>query len=346
MRFAIVLLLPAIAAGAGSLGAAVSYPATRTTNQVDVYHGVTVADPFRWLEDDNAPETRAWVAAQNRVTFDYLKQIPQRDAIHKRMEQLWNYERYSVPFQEGGSYFFTRNDGLQNQSVLYTLSALEAPPRLLLDPNKLSADGTMALAGMSVSHDGHYLAYGISAAGSDWEEWKIRDVRTGQDTEDDLKWVKFSGAAWTKDGTGIFYCRYDEPAAAAQMTAVNYYQKLYFHRLGTPQSADQLIYHRDDFKDWGFGGGVTDDGHYLIITISQGTDPRDRVYYLDLTKPGASVVELLNEFDAQYDFIDNDGPAFWFRTDLGAPRGRIIAIDITKPERANWRQLVPQAAET
>jgi prolyl oligopeptidase len=346
MRFANILLLPALAAGAGSLDAAVSYPATRSTNQVDVYHGVTVADPYRWLEDDNSPETRAWVAAQNQVTFDYLKQIPQRDAIHKRMEQLWNYERYSVPFKEGGSYFFTRNDGLQNQSVLYTLPALDAPPRLLLDPNQLSTDGTMALAGLSVSHDGHYLAYGISAAGSDWEEWKIRDVRTGQDTDDDLKWVKFSGAAWTKDGTGIFYCRYDEPSAATQMTAVNYYQKLYFHRLGTPQSADKLIYHRDDFKDWGFGADVTDDGHYLIISISQGTDPRNRVYYLDLTQPDASVVELLNDFDAQYDFIDNDGPVFWFRTDFGAPRGRIIAIDITKPQRANWRQLVPQAAET
>jgi prolyl oligopeptidase len=346
MRCAHVLLLPLLAAGTCSLHAALTYPATRATNQVDDYHGVTVADPYRWLEDDNSAETKAWVAAQNAVTFAYLKQIPQRDAIHKRLEQLWNYERYGVPFKEGGAYFFTRNDGLQNQSVLYTLPSLDAPPRLLLDPNKLSADGTVALAGLAVSHDGHYLAYGTSAAGSDWEEWKIRDVRTGQDTDDDLKWIKFSGAAWTKDSSGIFYSRYDEPAAATQMTAANYYQKLYFHQLGTPQSADKLIYHRDDFKDWGFAGGVTDDGHYLIISISQGTDVRNRIFYLDLTQPGASVVELLNDFDAQYDFIDNDGPVFWFRTDLNAPRGRVIAIDITKPQRANWREIIPQAAET
>ncbi|MGA2244900.1 MAG: prolyl oligopeptidase family serine peptidase [Verrucomicrobiota bacterium] len=346
MRFANILVWPALAAGAGSLCAAVSYPTTRTTNQVDVYHGVTVADPYRWLEDDNSPETKAWVAAQNQVTFDFLRQIPQREAIHKRMEQLWNYERYSVPFKEGGSYFFTRNNGLQNQSVLYTQPALDGPPRLLLDPNQLSSDGTVALAGTSVSHDGRYLAYGISAAGSDWEEWKIREVSTGKDTDDDLKWVKFSGASWTKDGTGIFYSRYDEPSATTKMTAVNYYQKLYFHRLGTPQSADKLIYHRDDFKDWGFGGEVTDDGHYLIISIFQGTDPRNRVFYLDLTQPGAPVVELLNDFDAQYGFIDNDGPVFWFRTDLDAPRGRVIAIDITRPQRLNWRELIPQAAET
>jgi prolyl oligopeptidase len=341
-----LLLLPALLAGAGALAAGINYPVTRTTNQVDDYHGVAVADPYRWLEDDNAEETKAWVRAQNQVTFDYLKRIPERAAIHRRLEQLWNYERYSVPFKEGGVYFFTRNDGLQNQSVLYTLPTLAEPPRLLLDPNKLSQDGTVALAGMSISHDGRYLAYGISAAGSDWEEWKIRDVRTGQDTADDLKWIKFSGASWTKDSTGIFYCRYDEPTAATEMTAANYYQKLYFHRLGTPQSADQLIYHRDDHKDWGFGGEVTDDGHYLILGVSQGTDRRNRVFYLDLTVPGAKVVELLNNFDAQYEFIDNDGPIFWFRTDLDAPRSRVIAIDITRPQRADWRELIPQAAET
>lgn len=346
MRIANLLLFPVLTAATCALGAGFSYPVTRTTNQVDVYHGVSVPDPYRWLEDDNAPETKDWVTAQNQVTFDFLKQIPERNAIHARMEKLWNFERYSVPYKEGDTYFFTRNDGLQNQSVLYTLSALDGQPRLLLDPNQLSADGTVALAGTAVSHDGHYLAYGVSAAGSDWEEWKVRDVRTAKDTEDDLKWIKFSGASWTKDGSGFFYCRYDEPTAAAKMTAVNYYQKLYFHHLGTPQSADKLIYHRDDFKDWGFGGEVTDDGHYLIIFVSQGTDSRNRVFYLDLTTPDAKVVELLNDFDAQYDFLDNDGPVFWFRTDLNAPRGRIIAIDTTQPERAHWRELVRQSAET
>ena len=325
---------------------AMTYPATRRTNQVDVYHGVTVADPYRWLEDDNSPETKAWVEAQNKVTFAYLEKIPQREAIRNRLKQLWNYERYSVPFKEGGRYFFSRNDGLQNQSVLYTMPELDEQPRVLLDPNLLSRDGTVALAGMAVSHDGNLLAYGISVAGSDWEEWKVRDIRTGLDTGDDLKWVKSSGASWLKDRSGFFYSRFDEPTEAAKMTAANYFQKLYFHRLGTPQSADKLIYHRDDHKDWGFAGDVTDDGHYLIISVWQGTDRRNRVFYMDLKQPTAKVVELLNDFDAQYSFIDNDGPVFWFRTDLDAERGRIIAIDTTKPERANWREVIPQSAET
>lgn len=323
-----------------------TYPPTRTTNQVDVYHGVTVADPYRWLEDDNSAETKAWVAAQNRVTFDYLGKIPQREKIHQRLTQLWNFERYGVPFKEGGRYFFSRNDGLQNQSVLYTLPSLTAQPTLLLDPNTLSADGTVALAGIAVSPSGNYLAYGISVAGSDWEEWKVRDVRTGRDLEDEVKWVKSSGASWLKDNSGFFYSRFDAPTEATKMTAANYFQKLYFHRLGTPQSADRLVYHRDDQKEWGFDGGVTDDGHYLIISVSQGTERKNRLFYQDLTDPKAKVVELLNDFDAQYQFIDNDGPVFWFQTDLDAPRGRVIAIDINHPEKANWREIIPQAAES
>jgi len=346
MRITNYLLWSAFAIGIIQAHAYILYPLTRITNQVDVYHGVTVADPYRWLEDDNSPETKAWVTAENKVTFDYLGKIPQREAIHKRMTELWNFERYGVPFKEGGRYFFSRNDGLQNQSVLYTLTSLGSEPRVLLDPNKLSKDGTAALVGTAVSHDGKYLAYGISMAGSDWEEWKVRDVETGSDTEDNLKWIKFSDASWARDGSGFFYCRYDEPSEATKMTAANYYQKLYFHRLGTRQDADRLVYHRDDQKDWGFGGEVTDDGKYLIVSISQGTDRRNRVFYLDLTQPDAKVVELLNDFDAQYTFVDNDGPVFWFRTDLDAPRGRVVAIDITKPKRSNWREIISQSAET
>jgi len=347
MRFAnLLLLLPGFAAGFVSACAGLVYPVTRTTNQVDLYHQVAVADPYRWLEDDNAADTKAWVGAQNRVTADYLKSIPQRDAIRGRLKRLWDYERYGVPFQEGGRYFFTRNDGLQNQSVLYMLPSLDARPRVLLDPNDFSRDGTVALAGTAVSQDGNLLAYGISVAGSDWEEWKVRDVRTGRDTRDDLKWMKDSGVSWVKDGQGMFYCRYEEPAAEKAMTAPNYFEKLYFHRLGTPQSADKLIYRRDDHKDWVFGTEVTDDGHYLIISVWQGTDRRNRVFYLDLARPEAKVVELLNDFDAQFAFIDNDGPVFWFRTDLDAPRGRVIAINIGRPERANWRELIPSTDET
>jgi len=326
--------------------APLAYPKTSQTNQMDDYGGIKVADPYRWLEDDNSAETKAWVEAQNKVTFGYLEKIPERKSIRDRLTRLWSYERYGIPFKEGGHYFFTKNDGLQNQSVLYTVDSLEAKPRVLLDPNKLTADGTAALSGYAISEDGRLMAYGIARAGSDWQEWKIRDVKTAQDLSDEIKWVKFSGASWTRDSKGFFYSRYDEPKPGEQLKGVNYFQKLYFHRLGSPQSEDKLMYERPDHKDWGFGGEVTEDGRYLIIHISQGTDTRNRIFYRDLKAPGSKVVELLNEFDAEYSFIDNDGPRFWFRTDLKAPRGRVIEIDITKPERSNWKELIPQATET
>jgi len=322
------------------------YPTSRHGSQVDDYSGVQVSDPYRWLEDDNSAETKAWVEAQNKVTFGYLEQIPERKKIKEDLTRLWNYERYGVPFKEGGRYFFSKNDGLQNQSVLYTVDSLDGTPRVLLDPNKLAADGTAALSGEAISDDGNLLAYGVASAGSDWQEWKVRDVKTGEDLTDIVKWVKFSRASWTKDGKGFFYSRYDEPKAGQQLKGVNYYHKLYFHRLGTEQSKDTLIYERPDQKEWGFAGGVTDDGRYLIISVSQGTDTRNRVFYKDLENRDARVVELLNDFDAEYDFIDNDGPLFWFKTDLKAPRGRVIAIDISKPDRKNWKEIIPEQVET
>lgn len=323
-----------------------SYPLSRQVEQTDVYHGVAVRDPYRWLEDDNSAETKAWVTEQNRVTFGYLEKIPQRAAIKSRLTELWNYERYGVPFRQGPRYFISRNDGLQNQSVLYTMTSPDAEPVLLLDPNKLSTDGTVALTSYDISDDGNLMAYGLSTAGSDWQEWRVRDVRTGTDLPDQIKWVKFSGASWTMDGRGFYYSRYDEPTETAKLTKANYFHKLYHHRLGTPQAEDKLIYHRPDHKEWNFNGSVTDDGRYLIITASQGTDPRNRVLYQDLQTPDAPVVELLMDFDADYGFIDNDGPIFWFKTDLNASRHRVIAIDITKPERAHWKEIIPEAAET
>jgi prolyl oligopeptidase len=321
------------------------YPVTAKTNQVDDYHGTKVPDPYRWLEDDNAPATKAWVEAQNKVTFAYLEKIPQRKAIEQRLTELWNFERFGVPDKEGGRYFLMRNDGLQNQSVLFTMASLTAEPQLLLDPNTLSADGTVALTSYHISDDGNLMAYGISRAGSDWQEWRVRDVQTGKDRQDEVKWVKFSGASWTKDGKGFFYSRYDEPKEGTALTVANYNQKMFYHKLGAPQAEDALIYQRPDHKDWGLGGGVTDDGRYLIIRVSQGTDRRNRLFYRDLQTPDSPVVELLNNFDASYGFIDNVGTVFYFRTDLDAPRGKIIAIDVTKPERANWQVIVPQAAE-
>jgi len=327
-------------------GPAISYPATRTVAQQDVYHGTTVADPYRWLEDANSAETHAWVEAQNQLTQGYLGQIRGREAIRQRLTKLWNYERFSVPFKEGGRYFYSRNDGLQNQSVLYTMKTLADVPRLLLDPNTLAADGTVALAGMAVSPNGKYLAYSTAASGSDWNEINVRDIETGQDTGDHIQWVKFSQTAWLHDGSGFFYSRYDEPTEATKLAAVNYFQKLYFHKLGTPQSADTLVYQRPDHKDWGFSAEVSEDGRYLIINGSQGTENKNRVFYQDLSRKGAPVVALLEEFDAAYSFIGNDGPVFLFRTERAAPRGRIVAIDTRKPAAANWKQLVPESANT
>ncbi len=322
------------------------YPVTRTTNVVDNYHGIEVTDTYRWLEDDNSAEIKAWVEAQNQVTFGYLETLPLRAPLKSRLTALYNFERFGVPSRQGGRYFFQKNDGLQNQSVLYVAESLEAAPRTLLDPNTLTADGTVALKGYAISDDGAKMAYGLSTAGSDWEEFRVRDVATAQDTGDVLKWVKFSGIAWAKDGSGIYYSRYDEPTEANKLTKVNEFQKLYFHRLGTPQSADELVYERKDQPKWGLGGDVTEDGRYLIIEVRQGTDVKNRVFYRDLGQPGSKVVELLNDFDASYNFVGNDGPVFFFLTDLNAPRGRFIAIDTTKPERANWHELIPQSDAT
>ncbi|MBX3746743.1 MAG: S9 family peptidase [Verrucomicrobiae bacterium] len=322
------------------------YPQTRREAVSDTYHGVTVEDPYRWLEDDRSEETAAWVEAQNRVTFGYLEAIPERAAISNRLTRLWNFERWGNPGRRGERYFVSRNDGLQNQSVLYTLEGLEGEMRVLLDPNRLSEDGTVALSGATATEDGARLAYGVARSGSDWQEWRVRDVRTGEDLPDEIRWVKFSRASWTRDGLGFYYSRYDAPPEGARLTQANYFHKLYYHRLGTPQDEDELVYHRPDRKEWNFSGTVTDDGRYLVIVAYEGTDPRNRVLYRDLTVEGSPVVELLMDFDADYTFIDNDGPVFWFRTDLTAPRARVIAIDVTRPEREAWREVIPEAEDT
>jgi prolyl oligopeptidase len=322
-----------------------AYPLAKTVDQVDDYHGTKVADPYRGLEDTDSTDTREWIEAENKLTFHYLEQIPYRQAIHDRLMKLWNFERYGVPEQQGGRYFYQHNNGLQNQNVLLVAESLKAEPRVLLDPNTLSADGTVALVGHAVSDDGKLLAYGTSASGSDWMEWRVRDVDTGKDLPDLLKWVKFSGASWTKDGKGFYYSRYDEPKQGTMLRDTNYFHKLYYHRLGAPQSEDKLIFERPDNKELGFAGNVTDDGRYLIITVWQGTSPKNRLYYKDLTKPDAEVVKLLDDFDAEYQFIDNDGPVFWVKTDLETPRGRVIAIDTRHPERNNWKTIVPQAPD-
>ena len=334
------------------LGAqSITYPAARKSDVVDDYHGTKVADPYRWLEDVDAPETRAWVEAENRVTFAYLEQIPERERIRKRLTALWDYPKYGAPFKKGGRYFFFKNSGLQNQSVLHTQSSLTAAPEVLLDPNTLSADGTVALSILAFSEDGRSMVYGTSGSGSDWQEFRVRDVSTKQDKSDHLKWIKFSSAAWTHDGAGFFYSRYPEPAAGADpLLDVNRNQKVYYHKLGTDQSADRLIYERPDHPDWGFSVEVSADGRYAVYGVWLGTDRRNRIYYQDLGDPkapklDAPVVRLLDEFDASYGFVGNNGPVFFFQTDNAAPRGRIVAVDTRKPDTRSWRELVPQGAD-
>ncbi|MEO0988667.1 MAG: prolyl oligopeptidase family serine peptidase, partial [Cyanobacteria bacterium J06639_14] len=322
------------------------YPESRQSGQIDTYHGLAVADPYRWLEDPYSEESRAWIEAQNTVTTGYLAELSGRDRLQERLTELWNYERYGTPFKRGNQYFFYKNDGLQNQSVLYTSPSLEAEPRILLDPNTLSEDGTIALGGIAISEDGAYLTYGLSSSGSDWMEWKVRRIDTGEDLDDHLQWIKFSGAAWTHDHQGFFYSRYDEPDETAKLEAINYYQKLYYHRLGTPQSDDVLVYERPDQKEWGFSGSVTEDGRYLIISVWRGTDPRNLIFYKDLQVADSPIVELIAEFEAEFSLIDNEGVLFWFQTDLNAPKGRVVAISIAQPERDQWQEVIPESADT
>jgi prolyl oligopeptidase len=327
-----------------------TYPATAMGDVVDDYHGEKIADPYRWLEDLDSPETQAWVAAQNAVTFGYLETIAGRAALRERLTALWNFERYGTPWKEGGRYFWSRNDGLQNQSVIYTARALKDEPKVLLDPNALSADGTVALTGMSVSPNGAMVAYGLAASGSDWQEYRVRDVESGKDREDLLKWIKFSGVAWTKDNKGFFYSRYAEPKEGEALTGQNFDQKLYYHRVGAPQAEDVLIYERPDHPKWGFQGTVTDDGKYLIIEVWEGSAEKNAVFVKELKGKEATtaggVVEVLKDFDAKYDFIDNSGATLWMFTDKDAPRGKVVAIDLKRPEASAWTVLIPEAAET
>lgn len=323
-----------------------SYPTSPREAQVDVLHGQEIPDPYRWLEDADAPRSREWIMEQNRLTAQYLEEIAARPRIQQRLTDLWNYEKYGVPFKRGGRYFFMRNDGLQNQSALYWMDALDAEPKLLLDPNTLSEDGTVALMGYAVSNDGQLVAYGLSASGSDWMDWRVREVESGQDRTDHLQWVKFSGAAWTSDSQGFFYSRYDAPREDTTYKGANYYHKLFYHRLGTPQSEDLLIHEAPEHKEWGFGGEVTDDGRYLIISVWKGTHRENGILYQDLQAHGTSVVSLLLDFDASYEFVGNAGPHFFFVTDNAAPQLRLICIDITQPERGQWQEIIPEGQDT
>jgi prolyl oligopeptidase len=324
------------------------YPDTRRIEHVDDYDGVKVPDPYRWLETDvrKSKEVEAWVEAENKVTFAYLDSLPQRKQIRERLTELWNYPRYSLPRKVSSKYFYAKNNGLQNQSVLYRLDALDGQPQLLLDPNSWSKDGTVALAGVAYADDARYLAYGVSEAGSDWMHWKALDVQSGKVLGDLIEWAKYGGASWRHDDKGFFYSRFPEPKKGETFQALTLNQKLYYHRLGQPQAEDTLIYERPDQPKWGVTGGVTDDGRYLVVDVSDGTTSgKSRVYFKDLQDAGAKFQALIDNFDSRNALIDNIGPVFYFQTDLDAPRGRLVAIDSRHPEKEHWQEIIPQAAE-
>ncbi len=319
-----------------------TYPESHKVDQVDDYHGTQVADPYRWLEDVDSAETKAWVEAQNAVTFGYLENIPVREKIKTRLTELWDYPKFSAPFREGSRYFFSKNDGLQNQSVIYVQEGLDGEPRVLLDPNTLSEDGTVALGGLSVSRDGKYAAWATNVSGSDWRTWYVRDIDTGEDLGDEVKWSKFSGASWDEKGEGFYYSRYDEPAEGDEFEDANYFQKVYYHKVGTPQSEDVLVYERPDQKEWGFGAGVTESGDYLILVVWKGTSPMNQLFYKDLRDPGAGFVELIDEFEADYGFVGHDGTVFYLSTDLDAPKKRLVAVDVDNPAKSEWHELIAE----
>ena len=364
VALALVLSVPAAFAQMSPAPNPITYPATRQVEQIDTYHGTQVADPYRWLEDDNSADTKAWVQAQNVVTERYLQALPQRLPVRKLYTALFDFERFGVPTKAGSRYFWTRNDGLQQQAVLYTAKSLDEAPTVALDPNTLSKDGTVALSNSVPSRDGRMLAYGVSNAGSDWQHWRVRDTDSGADLPDRIEWVKFSSVTWTLDGKGFFYSRYDAPAAGTALTGANYFQKLYYHRLGTAQAEDQLVMQNGAEKEWRFSTTVSHDGRWLIVAVGKvgkknglmalplpggaylGTEVGNRVGTEVGNAAAGTPQPLTLDFDASYIPVAVNGDTLVVHTDLGASRGRLLAIALKQPARAGWKTLVPEGADT
>jgi prolyl oligopeptidase len=321
-----------------------TYPPAHKVDQTDTYFGTKVADPYRWMEDVDSPEVKTWVDAENTLTQSWLAQVPQRPAMRDRLMALTNYERFSAPSKYGDRYFYSHNTGLQNQPVLFWQQGLEGTPQVLIDPNTLSTDGTVALSGTSITQDGTLMAYALAEAGSDWVKWHVRTIATSQDLPDVVEWSKFSSAAWLKDNSGFFYEGYERPdkiAANTSLKSTNYFHKIYFHKLGTPQSQDTLVFDRPDDKELNLGAQVTDDGRYLVITQSRGTSPNNQLSIKDLEHPDAPILKLVTTEEATFAPIDNEGATFWIQTTLDAPTGKVIAIDLAHPSRASWKTIIP-----
>ena len=345
-RSVILLALGASLAQAQQQQSRIAYPPARTVDTVANYHGTRVPDPYRWMEDIDRPEVRDWSIAQNRITLPYLASLPGRDLFQARITSLYNYPRSSVPWFEGGRWYYTKNTGLQRQSVYYSRATLDGAESVILDPNALSPDGSVALSGFSPSPDGRYLAYGQSEGGSDWVTYYVRDLRTGRTTADTVRWVKFSGASWTNDGNGFFYSRYPEPPAGAQIKVKLEGHTLYYHRLGTPQSQDVKIYERPDHPTWYIFAGVDETGRYLFVNTSAGTD-KNELYVADLGDPArpnvrAPIRPVVTGHDANYNALGVANGMLYVQVDRNAPNRKVVATPVTALEPANWKTVIPE----
>ena len=324
----------------------IAYPQAKKVDQTDNYHGISVPDPYRWMEDTTSADTQSWIESQNKLTNAYLATIPERAKIKARLTELWNYERYGAPAKIAeGFYIYTKNDGLQNQSVWYRAKSVDDPGSVFFDPNKLSADGTVALGGSSFTDDGKLWAYGIAKSGSDRTEWKIMNTETGEHLADTLRPNRQGGVSWLNDNSGFFYNRFPDADEGAELKGASKFPKIYFHKLGTPQSEDKLIYERPEDGELFLGGSVTEDGKWLIINVVKGTQRMNEVHFKDLSKPDSSIVPLVGDRANSWSFVGNDGPVFYFRTDKDAERGKLVSVDVSATGRV-WKEIVPQAEET
>jgi prolyl oligopeptidase len=318
------------------------YPESREVDTFDIYFGKKIKDPYRWLEDDNSAETKQWVDAQNQISFGYLEKIPFRNKIKERLTQIWNFEKLSAPFRKGDYYFFYKNDGIQNQSVLYVQNGLNAEPRVLLDPNKLSADGTVSLSGISFSKDAKYMAYGISRAGSDWREWYVLETETGNQLSDKLEWIKFSSAAWYENG--FFYSRYEKPKDGETLKGKNTNNRLYYHKIGDPQEKDILILEDKENPGRSFGAQVTDNEKHLIVYVTESTSGQ-RLLYKSMNKKGWNFSVLVPDFNNEYGVIDADDSKLLVVTNKNAPMSKLVELDPLKPGEENWKTIIPEKAQ-
>jgi prolyl oligopeptidase len=319
--------------------AKMTYPETRMTDTVDNYFGEAVPDPYRWLEDDNSAETTQWVTEQNKVTDTWMEKVPYRNDLKERLTGLWNYERYGVPFHKGNFYYFFKNDGIQNQSVLYIQDSLDGEARVFLDPNKLAEDGTTSLSEYKVSHDGKYFAYAISKAGSDWNEIYVMETATGKQLTDQLEWVKFSTIAWR--GDGFYYSRYDKPSGGSELSVKNEFQKVYYHKVGNPQSADELIYENPNYPLRNYGALTTLDEQFVILVENESTSG-NALYVKDLKTPARGFVKLVDGFRYDYTVVHNNSHKFMLLTNSGAERYQLVEVDATNPAPANWKTIIPE----